>query len=245
MASSRDKLFAQEGKMPEDFTFGPETAAVFDDMLERSVPMYAELQHHIVEISCFFARPKSTIYDLGCSTGITLQHLAQALPSGNDVRLVGIDSSEAMLEKCRARLQENKIGERVALSKADLNDPLQICDAAVVILNLTLQFVRPLRRDALIQTIYAGLRSGGCLILIEKVLGNDALCNRVFIDLYYAFKKRQGYSEMEIARKREALENVLIPYRLDENKELLARNGFTHVDVFFKWYNFCGMLAIK
>ena len=50
---------------------------------------------------------------------------------------------------------------------------------------------------------------------------------------------------MEIAQKREALENVLIPYKLQENRELLLKEGFRYCDIFFKWYNFCGVIAVK
>jgi tRNA (cmo5U34)-methyltransferase len=131
------------------------------------------------------------------------------------------------------------------LSEADLNDGVDIANASVVVLNLTLQFVRPLRRDRLIRSINDGMNENGCLILVEKVLGNDSLFNRTFIRLYYEMKKRNGYSETEIAHKREALENVLVPYRVDENFELLARNGFNQADIFFKWYNFCGIIGVK
>jgi tRNA (cmo5U34)-methyltransferase len=110
---------------------------------------------------------------------------------------------------------------------------------------LTLQFIRPLRRDRLIADIYRGLRPQGCLLLVEKVLGEESLFNRLFIKYYYDMKRRNGYSETEIAQKREALENVLIPYKLLENRELLLRTGFKAVDVFFKWYNFCGIVAVK
>ena len=100
-------------------------------------------------------------------------------------------------------------------------------------------------RDRLLADIYAGMRPGGCLILVEKVLGETSLVNRLFIRHYYELKRRNGYSELEIAQKREALENVLVPYRVEENRDLLARHGFESVDVFFKWYNFCGLLAVK
>jgi tRNA (cmo5U34)-methyltransferase len=110
---------------------------------------------------------------------------------------------------------------------------------------LTLQFIRPLHREPLVQSIYNGLNDNGCLILVEKVLGEHSTFNRLFIQHYYEMKLRNGYTQLEIAQKREALENVLIPYRLEENKELLRRVGFRHVDVFFKWYNFCGMIALK
>jgi tRNA (cmo5U34)-methyltransferase len=80
---------------------------------------------------------------------------------------------------------------------------------------------------------------------MEKVLGNDSLFNRTFIKFYYEMKKRNGYSELEIAKKREELENVLIPYRVEENYELLRQGGFHHIDTFLKWYNFCGIVALK
>jgi tRNA (cmo5U34)-methyltransferase len=100
-------------------------------------------------------------------------------------------------------------------------------------------------RDKLMRGISEGLRENGALILIEKVLGEDSFFNRSFIKYYYEFKKRNGYSELEISQKREALENVLIPYRLKENLEMLEHAGFQCVDVFFKWYNFAGIVAVK
>jgi len=108
-----------------------------------------------------------------------------------------------------------------------------------------LQFIRPLYRERVVKAIYDGLAENGCLIVVEKVLGENSTFNRLFIKHYYEMKRRNGYSEMEISQKREALENVLVPYRLEENKELLRGAGFRHVDVFFKWYNFCGIVAVK
>jgi tRNA (cmo5U34)-methyltransferase len=110
---------------------------------------------------------------------------------------------------------------------------------------LTLMFVRPLNRERLVRDIYAGLNPNGCLLLVEKVLGEGSLFNRLFIERYYAFKRRMGYSELEISQKREALENVLIPYRLQENRDMLMRAGFSQVEVFFRWYNFAGIVAVK
>ena len=220
-----------------DFDFGEATAAVFDDMLDRSIPEYRELQRMIGELAATFAEPGTRIYDLGCSTGITLETLMQAVEAPVD--FVGVDYSAPMLGRARERLSRLPAASRLTLTEADLNDGVDIANASVVVLNLTLQFVRPLRRDRLIRSINDGMNENGCLILVEKVLGNDSLFNRAFIRLYYEMKRRNGYSETEIAHKREALENVLVPYRVDENFELLARNGFNHADIFFKWYNFC------
>jgi tRNA (cmo5U34)-methyltransferase len=112
-------------------------------------------------------------------------------------------------------------------------------------MTLTLQFVRPLHRQQVIRTIADGLHPQGCLILVEKLTESDTLFNRLFIKYYYEMKRRHGYSEMEIANKREALENVLIPYRLGENEQLLVSNGFSKFQTWFRWYNFCGIIAVK
>ena len=150
-----------------------------------------------------------------------------------------------MLEQCREKLAVSEFRGELELKCADLNHGLRIENASMVLMVLTLQFVRPLYRDALMSSIVQGLRENGCVILVEKVLGEDSLFNRLFIDYYYDLKKRNGYSDLEISRKREALENVLVPYKLMENREMLLRAGFRYCDVFFKWYNFCGMIAVK
>lgn len=226
-----------------DFDFGESTAAVFDDMLDRSIPEYRELQRMIGELAGTFAEPGTRVYDLGCSTGITIETLADAIKVSVD--FVGLDYSPPMLDRARERLSKLSESGRLELREADLNCGVQVENASVVVLNLTLQFVRPLRRDLLIHDIARGMNPNGCLILVEKVLGNDSLFNRTFIELYYEMKRRNGYSDTDISHKREALENVLVPYRVDENFELLNRNGFNQADIFFKWYNFCGIIGVK
>ena len=243
MVKVKDQLFSEHKKDIDDFDFGEKTAEVFDDMLERSIPLYRELQRMTGELANDFAVSGTNIYDLGCSTGITLQTLCSAIDK--DVQFIGVDYSVAMLKKARENFRQLRVRRDCVFEQADLNEGFPIKNASVVILNLTLQFVRPLHRDMLIRQIVSGLVENGCLILVEKVLGNDSLFNRMFIKLYYDMKKRNGYSEIEISQKREALENVLIPYRVDEDFELLRKNGFQHVDTFFKWYNFCGILGVK
>lgn len=226
-----------------DFKFDATVAAVFDDMVARSVPSYMEIQRMLVELGVHFATAGSNIYDLGCSTGTTLALLHRALPVS--AQLNGVDASAEMLEQCRDKLEVQGLADAVHLRREDLDRGVTIENASVVMLVLTLMFVRPLNRDKLVSAIYAGLNENGCLLLVEKVLGDGSLLNRLFIERYYAFKRRMGYSELEISQKREALENVLIPYRLHENRELLLQAGFREVEVFFKWYNFAGFVAVK
>jgi tRNA (cmo5U34)-methyltransferase len=242
-SAPRDEVFRQEKDLVSDFKFGAEVANVFDDMVSRSVPFYAEQQRMVAEIAGDFAVPGSNVYDLGCSTGTTLLLMDRTTQPG--VKFVGLDNSEEMLIKCGKKFAEHGLTREHELRYADLNQGISIENASVVSMVLTLQFVRPLQREKLVQDIYKGLNDNGCLLLCEKVLGEDSLFNRLFIKYYYDYKRRMGYSELEITQKREALENVLIPYKLQENTELLLRTGFRHVETFFKWYNFCGMVAVK
>lgn len=240
---SQDELFRRPRTLIDDFDFGPETVEVFDDMLARSIPFYSELQRMIAELAADFAQGGTTVYDLGCSTGTTLATLDRALP--DEVHLVGVDSSPDMLNRARVKLQPATAHRPVELLCLDLESGVPVRDASLVVMILTLQFIRPLRREAVIADIAKGLVERGALILVEKVLGGNSTVNRLFIEHYYDFKRRNGYSDMEIAQKREALENVLVPYHDAENRELLLRNGFRYCEPFFRWYNFCGILAIK
>lgn len=240
---AKDNLFIRRNGIVSDFNFGKEVALVFDDMLKRSVPFYEEIQRMIVEMTLDFSVPGTNIYDLGCSTGTTLLNLNRYI--GDNLRYIGIDYSSDMLDKCRSKLSENHFNGEYELICADLNNGIHLENASVVVMVLTLQFIRPLYREKLIKCILNGLNENGCLILVEKVLGEDSLFNRLFIKYYYDMKKKNGYSETEIALKREALENVLIPYTVEENRNLFLTQGFRYCDIFFKWYNFCGIVAVK
>ncbi len=242
----RDDVFQTDAARTSDFEFNKEVAEVFDDMLLRSVPFYREQQHMIKEIGKKFWIPGTAVYDLGCSTATTLVNLCRELDKS--ARLIGYDSSLPMLEQARLKINDSGLADSIEVRYADFNAPLSglsLENASIVTICWTLQFVRPLQRDNLIKWIYQGLVDGGVLIVAEKVLTNNSHMNRFFIDFYYEFKRRNGYSEHEILRKREALENVLIPYRIDENLEMFRRYGFDIVETFFQWYNFAGFLCVK
>ncbi len=243
MDKNKDHVFQEVIKKPSDFKFGATVANAFDDMVERSVPFYNEIQRMIIEQASEFATPHTNVYDLGCSTGTTFLNLNPHVDE--HVRFVGIDDSKDMLEKCAEKLKQANFTREYELKNADLHQDFMIENASVVILCLTLQFVRPIYREKLLRKIYEGLIPGGVLLVSEKILAEDSLFNRNFIKYYYDYKRRNHYSELEISQKREALENVLIPYKLSENMKMLMEAGFSHTEVFFKWYNFSGFVAVK
>jgi len=239
----KDEVFKDEIEQASDFKFGANVANVFDDMVNRSVPFYGEIQRMMAELVADHAKEGSDVYDLGCSTGTTM--IGMDTMVNQNIRFVGVDDSQEMLDKCKLKLMEIGFSRDYELRCADLSRGVQISNASVVVLCLTLQFVRPIYREQLLKNIYEGLNPGGVLILVEKILAEESDFNRDFIEYYYNYKRRNNYSEMEISQKREALENVLIPYKLSEDITLLRDRGFVSCEVFFKWYNFAGIIAVK
>ncbi|MBI3706325.1 MAG: carboxy-S-adenosyl-L-methionine synthase CmoA [Proteobacteria bacterium] len=242
-AAPKDQVFAKQKPLVTDFEFGKETAGVFDDMVDRSVPFYQEMQRMTCELVADFAQEGTTLYDLGCSTGTTLLALDRLVKPG--VHFVGVDNSQPMLAEAGRKFANASLAHPYELVCADLHTGPVIENASVVIMFLTLQFIRPLHREKLVRRIAQGLNDNGCLILVEKLTTSNTLLNRLFIKYYYDLKRRNGYSEIEISQKREALENVLIPYRSDENRELLLAAGFRHFEEYFRWYNFVASIAVK
>lgn len=241
----RDELFTEEPQGGHDFVFDEKVAAVFDDMLERSVPLYSEVQRMTVELAARFLMDGATVYDIGCSSGSTLTGIAEAVPLGSKIQLIGIEPSAAMREHAAKKLAPVALVHSVEFWPKPVEEYESLPDAQVIVMLYTLQFVRPMARPQLMRTLYHSLRSGGCLIFAEKILGSDPGFRRVFIDLYHDYKSRNGYSDTEIARKREALENVLIPYTDEENQAMLREAGFSQRERLFQWYNFAAYIAVK
>jgi tRNA (cmo5U34)-methyltransferase len=239
----KDQIFREQNQKAEDFKFGTAVANVFDDMVNRSVPFYGEMQRMMAEQAAHYVAAGTDVYDLGCATGTTLIGMNTTI--AEDIRFIGIDDSPEMLSKCQNKLEKAGFKRPFELRVADLNQTVEISNASVAILCLTLQFVRPINRAKLLKSVFDGLNSGGVLILVEKILAEDSVFNRDFIEYYYNYKRCNHYSEMEIAQKREALENILIPYKLSENITLVLDTGFANCEAFFKWYNFAGLIAVK
>jgi tRNA (cmo5U34)-methyltransferase len=190
-----------------------------------------------------YAKPSTSIYDLGCSTEKLLLKLAEKLKHPKNTNLIGLDNSAAMLKKAKETLKSSPLSW--AMVEADLNKKLSNENASVVIMNYTLQFVKLDNRTTILKSIYEGLVSGGSLILIEKVKSEIPDLNKTFIEFHHQFKEENGYSKLEISQKREALENVLIPWTVEQNSGLIKSAGFSTVELFFKWNNFAGFIALK
>ena len=265
-----DKLFAAPLSRVADFVFDHDVAKVFPDMIKRSVPGYPTIVESIGLIAGQYAQPGSLIYDLGCSLGGASLAMNQQI-SHTDYTLHAVDNSEAMIRRFRKALEdeaeasgafsdaasktavpgasEHPAGQREARSRINLQccdiEDVEMENASVVVLNFTLQFIHPQKRDALMAKICQSLLPGGILVLSEKIRFPEMVLNELFIDMYHQFKQTQGYSELEVSQKRAALENVLIPESIDSHKQRLARAGFRSCDVWFQCFNFASLVAFR
>lgn len=239
--TNKDTLF-KEDKIKR-FKFNKEVVNVFDDMISRSIPLYQTIQDQIVALYEQNKFNINSIYDLGCSTGTTLYLLSKSTKKSDS--LYGIDYSENMLEKAKEKC--TNIKTPINFENIDLNNTseLSLKKPTFVIINLCLQFLNPENRKPLLNHIYKNLPKKGTLVLIEKIKCSNSQIEKIFREEYENLKRLNGYSESEIINKKKALRKVLIPYTLDENILLLKNAGFTYTEIFFKWFNFVGIVAIK
>lgn len=240
---TRDTLFAHPRTQIEDFKFDERVAAVFTDMLQRSIPNYENLIFMLRFLAERFITPGSNAYDLGCSLGAS----ALSLAAGNrqpGCRIYAIDNSTAMVEHCRSNVLSAGLPTPVETICADIRD-IDMTNASIVVVNFTLQFLPVADRDTMLHKIHSALLPGGLLVLSEKIVQEDRRSRELIIDLYHAWKKNNGYSDMEISQKRTALENVLIPETVETHKTRLLRNGFSHAEQWFQCFNFISLLAFK
>jgi hypothetical protein len=232
----KDEIFKKP--IEKQFEFDNSVASVFDDMINRSVPYYDTAQNLIADITDKFLKKSAKVVDLGCSTASTLLKISHIR---GDLDLTGVDNAPAMIENARAKIAA--FGANIKLINADILEFNFNADA--VLLNYTLQFIRPPKRRDFVDKIYSSVNEGGLFIFSEKLVFENKILTKNMIEIYEKYKLEQGYSRYEIAQKREALENVLIPYTEQENIALAEQAGFKDVQCVFKWGNFATFVAFK
>lgn len=227
--------------MPDgQWQFGDDVTAVFDDMLARSIPQYDVMRQSVFDLGAPFIQPESWITDLGCSRGEALAPFVDQYHAQN--YFLGIEVSESMYYAARTRFAGN---DRVVIRQEDLRLRCPAEPSSLTLSVLTLQFTPIEYRQRILQDVYNALLPDGAFILVEKVLGSDAVINSLMVDRYYDLKGANGYSPEQIERKRLSLEGVLVPVTAKWNEDLLHSAGFKQMDCFWRWMNFAGWIAIK
>lgn len=243
--SKKDQVFNHPIQNIKGFEFNDEVAECFDDMVSRSVPFYDEIHRIILDLVDRTDAISGSVYDLGCSTATTFTLIDKHLKAQKKAspKMIGIDSSQSMLDKAQLKISENEINNVELrcqnIEEAELDNP------SMVIMNYTLQFIPVERRINVLKNIYNSLADEGIFVLTEKLKSPTRSVNNLLTDLYYDFKRRNGYSELEISQKREALENVLVPLTPKRQMNMLREAGFKRVEMIFRWYNFACYLGIK
>ncbi len=241
----RDQLYADPDSTPEDgsFVFDDAVARVFPDMLHRSIPGYAASLRAIETLARKHVKPDTRCYDLGSSLGAASLAIARGTRH-DSCRITAIDSAPAMVARCREIIDRAETSVPIEVTCADVRDAT-IRDASMVVMNYTLQFVPPDDRQPVIERIGRGLQPGGVFVLSEKLVDEDPAVNELLIELHHDFKRQHAYSDAEIANKRAAIENVLVPDTLTTHRERLFRSGFQTVGVWLRHFNFVSMIAVR
>lgn len=240
---SQDDIYALPLQNVGDFQFDRRVVDVFPDMISRSVPGYGSILSMIGELANQYAIDETNIYDLGCSLGAATRIISRRV--SHSCTIHAVDSSAAMIDRLRELLLAESIeGCQVELHHADLA-AIPIDRASFVVLNFTLQFVPAAERQLVLQAIFDGMLPGGALVLSEKISFDDPQEQLRLTELHHAFKRANGYSELEIAQKRTALEKMMIPETLDTHRNRLAEVGFSTVVPWFQCFNFTSILAVK
>ncbi|REF28396.1 tRNA (cmo5U34)-methyltransferase [Xenorhabdus cabanillasii] len=241
--NQRDSLLSTPIAKLGDWSFDERVAEVFPDMVKRSIPGYSNIISMIGMLASRFVTPGSQIYDLGCSLGAATLSIRRNINS-DDCRIIAIDNSPAMIERCRRHVDAFKAKTPVEVIEQDILDT-NIQNASMVVLNFTLQFLNPGDRQKILDKIYAGLKPGGVLVLSEKFNFEDQNIGELLFNMHHDFKRANGYSELEISQKRSMLENVMRTDSVEAHKSRLKKSGFQHTEVWFQCFNFGSLLAIK
>ncbi len=241
-SNKKDKVYASPMSSIEAFKFDGAVADVFQDMIERSVPGYGFILQLIGVIAEQYGQEDTNCYDLGCSLGAsTLQLKRNLLPS---CHVIGVDNSEAMVERCRANLGRDHSEASAEIQLDDIRN-IEIENASIVILNFTLQFLPDDEREQILSKIADGLVERGVLLLAEKIKFTEAEEQELMTNIHHQFKKHHGYSDLEISQKRTALENVLVPNTEQEHLARLKSAGFSSAHLAVRCLNFEAFLGIK
>lgn len=241
--SGKDTLYKDPIGTVGSFKFDASVVKVFPDMIQRSVPGYQAIVSAIGLLAERYSQDDSVCYDLGCSLGAATFSMRHQM-SAKRCKIIAVDNSKAMISQLEQRLGSDQAALKVEVICDDIRN-IRIENASVVVMNFTLQFIPIEDRMALLKKVFQGMLPGGVLILSEKLAHNDERQQAMHTDLHHLFKKAQGYSDLEISQKRSALENVLLAETFQTHQQRLMAAGFTSAEVWFQYFNFASILALK
>ena len=231
-----DKISSKRG----GWKFNQNVTLNFDKHVKKSVPLYDEGHELICDLSDYFIKDNSIIYDLGSSTGTFLKKLSINQKNKKNLKFIGYDNAKSMVTYAN---KHNKL-KNINFKYQDIQKAkFKKCD--MIVMNYTLQFVQPSARQDLINKLYQRLNWGGALFLFEKVRAADARFQDILTSAYVEYKIRKGFKSLDIFMKNRSLRGVLEPFSTKANYDMLERAGFVDLNSIQKYICFEGFLAIK
>lgn len=240
----RDTVYQDPLAQLTDFEFDQNVVSVFEDMINRSVPGYATIVHNLQHFASRFAKPNTQCYDLGCSLGASTFAMRKGIEDKKNIHIVSVDTSADMIKRAKGYIANDSPSTTVEFIQADIRN-INIENASMVTLNFTLQFLPLTDREKLLQNVFNGMNKGACLILSEKICFDDQSIQEILTDVHHQFKREQGYSDLEISQKRDAIENVMKQESSDTHIQRLQSIGFQHISQWYQNTAFCSFFAIK
>jgi tRNA (cmo5U34)-methyltransferase len=241
MPKNRESVDEVITAVPGEWKFDEQVTQHFDSHVRKSVPLYDEVQRMVIEVSEWFIRDNSVVYDLGSSTGETISLLLEKHSNKKNVRFIGIENSISMIEAARKKCNS----ENVQFLHQDVAELAEFFDADFVTSIYTFQFLPLKNRRKVLQRIHKDLSEGGALVMVEKIRAENSFFEDLWLELYWDLKQKQGLNSAQVIQKANSLRGVLMPLTLTENINLLREVGFFSIDTFMKWYNFAGIIAVK
>lgn len=213
----------------------------FDKHVRQSIPYYDDIQNYVCSLSEWFVKENSIIYDLGCSTGETAKKLFKKFPK-KKFTYYGYDVSSPMIKIAKQKNKKNV--NRTKFFVSDINK-IKFKKTDLFLSILTFPFLRSDERIKLYTKIYKSLNYGGSLIFIDKVRGSKSIYEDMFNQIYSDFKLDNKLKHEQILNKSKSLRSSMQIFEVNQIEDFLKKSGFKKYEVFFKWYNFVGFIAIK
>ena len=239
----KDSIYKGDNSNDLPFSFNEEVVEVFENMIHRSVPGYASSLRLIKTLTVKYFQKNSRCYDLGCSLGAATQSLFRAT-EGKEGKIIAVDNSKAMIDSCKQRFVDLIKSGRVEFIEQDITS-IEISNASIVVINFVLQFLNVSERISLLERVYEGMISRGRLVLSEKIHFDSEFRTEVLSKLHHRFKSDNDYTEMEISRKRDALEGILVTDTEIEHLQRLESIGFKKVRKEMSNLNFMTLVVEK
>jgi len=217
----------------------------FDEHIHKSIRGYDQLRDDIVSLSKYFVVSESNVYDLGCSQGTMIKRIRDTNKQAIDTKYYGIDINPSFSSHWKNQDNLFYIEEDIRGWKNKDSTNQSRTNSSFMSSMFTMQFIEENDRLKLLDELYnKSLRIGGALVLCEKVFSPDAKFQNM-MDFMYMDYKSQYFSEKQLLEKEQELRHLAKLQTEEDIINNLKEVGFKNIQIFWRNFNFIGLVAIK